>query len=203
MIPWQKITNSQTASQPKRPNFSSFTGGIVCLVNCSSGSPQTTRAIGSSIDGRPRTIADAYPLEISMDCLTNAGRFDTACPANNQKRRKDATMVETTVARPLRKTSKGMSAATKRKQVNLVQAARPAAKAISIRTGLFQRNATPEGIVPKKSRTGIRSEGSAKTAIAAAQNQRAIAERIQDTPSIAIPADAAIASTSLPNTCHG
>jgi len=114
-------------------------------------------------------MADAYPLEISMECLTNAGRLDTPCPATNQKRRKEATLVEATVARDLRIAIMGMSAATMTKQVNFVQAARPAANAISIRTGLFQRNSTPEGIVPRKSRTGTRVEGSAKTAMAAAQ----------------------------------
>jgi hypothetical protein len=138
-----------------------------------------------------------------MDCLTNAGRFDTPCLATNQKRRKEATLVETNVARHFRISINGMSAATRRKQVNFVQAARPAANAISIRTGLFQRDSTPEGIVPKKNRTGIRVEGSAKTAIVVAQIQRGTAERIQDTPSSAIPDDAAIASTTLPKTCQG
>ena len=87
--------------------------------------------------------------------------------------------------------------------MNLVQAARPAANAISMTTGFFERHATPEGIVPRKSSTGISVESSAKTTIATAQIQRHIVEWIQDTPSRAIPEDAAIASTSLPKTCHG
>jgi hypothetical protein len=122
--------------------------------------------------------------------------------AANQKKRKEARLIKA-VARDFRRMSNGISATTRRRQMNFVQAARPQANAISIRTGLVQRNSAPEGIVPKKSRTGIRIVGSAKTAIIAAQIQRGVAERIQETPSSAIPEEAAIVNTSLPKICHG
>src|SRR5277367_5107305 len=90
MRPWRKIRNSQKVNQPRRLNVSKLAGGINCLISSTSGSPQINKANGNSNVGRPQTIADAYPVEISADCLTKAGRFKILCPAINQKRRKEA-----------------------------------------------------------------------------------------------------------------